>query len=40
MAETDTQQEDRTEQPSAKRLADAKERGQVPRSRELGAHSW
>ncbi len=37
MAETDTQQEDRTEQPSAKRLADAKERGQVPRSRELGA---
>ncbi|RPE80851.1 flagellar biosynthesis protein FlhB [Vulcaniibacterium tengchongense] len=29
-------QEDRTEQPSAKRLREARERGDVPRSRELG----
>ncbi len=28
-------QEDRTEQPTAKRLQDAREKGQVPRSREL-----
>ncbi len=28
--------EDRTEQPSEKRLRDAREKGQVPRSRELG----
>ena len=27
--------DERTEQPSAKRLQDARERGQVPRSREL-----
>ena len=36
MAQTDAQQQDRTEQPSAKKLADARRRGQVPRSRELG----
>jgi flagellar biosynthesis protein FlhB len=36
MAENDTPQHDRTEQPSAKRLEDARRRGQVPRSRELG----
>ncbi len=30
------QKEDRTEQPSEKRLRDAREKGQVPRSRELG----
>jgi flagellar biosynthetic protein FlhB len=35
MAENDTPQHDRTEQPSAKRLEDARERGEVPRSREL-----
>src|SRR5690606_28414379 len=35
MAENDTPQHDRTEQPSAKRLDDARARGQVPRSREL-----
>ena len=35
MADNDTQQHDRTEQPSAKRLDDARERGEVPRSREL-----
>jgi len=35
MAENDTPQHDRTEQPSAKRLQDARERGEVPRSREL-----
>jgi flagellar biosynthetic protein FlhB len=35
MAENETQQHDRTEQPSAKRLEDARRRGQVPRSREL-----
>jgi flagellar biosynthetic protein FlhB len=35
MAENDTPQHDRTEQPSAKRLDDARERGEVPRSREL-----
>jgi flagellar biosynthesis protein FlhB len=34
MAETDTGQE-RTEQPSAKRLEEARSRGQVPRSRDL-----
>jgi flagellar biosynthetic protein FlhB len=35
MAENDTPQHDRTEQPSAKRLDDARARGEVPRSREL-----
>jgi len=35
MAENDTPQHDRTEQPSAKRLDDARLRGEVPRSREL-----
>jgi flagellar biosynthesis protein FlhB len=35
MADNDTQFEERTEQPSEKKLADAKRRGQVPRSREL-----
>lgn len=35
MADNETQQHDRTEQPSAKRLEDARRRGQVPRSREL-----
>ena len=34
MAESDG--EERTEQPTAKRLREARERGQVPRSRELG----
>ncbi len=37
MADNDTQQHDRTEQASAKRLDDARARGQVPRSRELAA---
>ncbi len=37
MAENDTQQHDRTEQASTKRLEDARARGQVPRSRELAA---
>jgi len=35
MAENDAPQHDRTEQPSAKRLEDARNRGEVPRSREL-----
>ncbi len=35
MAENDTPQHDRTEQPSTKRLDDARTRGEVPRSREL-----
>ena len=35
MAENDTPQHDRTEQPSSKRLDDARVRGEVPRSREL-----
>ena len=35
MADNDTPQHDRTEQPSTKRLDDARTRGQVPRSREL-----
>jgi flagellar biosynthetic protein FlhB len=35
MAENDTPQQDRTEQPSAKRLDDARTRGELPRSREL-----
>lgn len=35
MAEQDTQQQDRTEQPSTKKLDDARRRGRVPRSREL-----
>ena len=35
MAENDTPQHDRTEQASAKRLEDARARGEVPRSREL-----
>lgn len=34
MAEND-QQQDRTEQPTARRLEEARQRGQVPRSREL-----
>jgi flagellar biosynthetic protein FlhB len=37
MAENDTPDHDRTEQPSQKRLDDARDRGQVPRSRELAA---
>jgi flagellar biosynthetic protein FlhB len=36
MADNDTQQE-RTEQPTAKRFEQARERGQVPRSSDLGA---
>jgi flagellar biosynthetic protein FlhB len=36
MAENDVEDHDRSEQPSAKRLDDARARGQVPRSRELG----
>jgi flagellar biosynthesis protein FlhB len=36
MAENDAEDHDRSEQPSAKRLDDARGRGQVPRSRELG----
>jgi flagellar biosynthetic protein FlhB len=35
MADNDTPQHDRTEQPSTKRLDDARRQGQVPRSREL-----
>jgi flagellar biosynthesis protein FlhB len=35
MADNDTPQTDRTEQPSSKRLDDARREGQVPRSREL-----
>jgi flagellar biosynthetic protein FlhB len=35
MADNDTPQQDRTEQPSGKRLDEARERGEVPRSREL-----
>jgi flagellar biosynthetic protein FlhB len=35
MADNDTPQQDRTEQPSSKRLEDARRQGQVPRSREL-----
>jgi flagellar biosynthetic protein FlhB len=35
VAENDVDQQERTEQPSAKRLDDARVRGQVPRSREL-----
>jgi flagellar biosynthetic protein FlhB len=35
MADNDTEQQDRTEQPSTKRLDDARTRGEVPRSREL-----
>ncbi|MEO8466689.1 MAG: flagellar biosynthesis protein FlhB [Gammaproteobacteria bacterium] len=37
MADNDTPQHDRTEQASAKRLEDARARGQVPRSKELAA---
>jgi len=37
MAEQETHNHDRTEQPSTKRLDDARARGQVPRSRELAA---
>ena len=36
MAENETQHHERTEQPTAKRLEDARRHGQVPRSRELG----
>jgi len=39
MAEQESHSHDRTEQPSAKRLDDARARGQVPRSRELAATS-
>jgi flagellar biosynthetic protein FlhB len=39
MADNETHDHDRTEQPSAKRLDDARARGQVPRSRELAATS-
>ncbi|MDH3420469.1 MAG: EscU/YscU/HrcU family type III secretion system export apparatus switch protein, partial [Gammaproteobacteria bacterium] len=35
MAESDTPSDQRTEQPTEKRLRDARERGQIPRSREL-----
>jgi flagellar biosynthesis protein FlhB len=35
MAENDVERHERTEQPSQKRLDDARRRGQVPRSREL-----
>jgi flagellar biosynthetic protein FlhB len=35
MADNEAQQTDRTEQPTSKRLDDARRRGQVPRSREL-----
>ncbi len=35
MAESDTTSDQRTEQPTEKRLRDARERGQIPRSREL-----
>jgi flagellar biosynthetic protein FlhB len=35
MADNESSQHDRTEQPSAKRLEDARRQGQVPRSREL-----
>jgi flagellar biosynthetic protein FlhB len=35
MADNDTPQQDRTEQPSTKRLDDARARGELPRSREL-----
>jgi flagellar biosynthetic protein FlhB len=37
VAENDAEQQERTEQPSAKRLEDARARGRVPRSRELAA---
>ena len=35
MAESDTNSDEKTEQPTEKRLRDARERGQIPRSREL-----
>jgi flagellar biosynthetic protein FlhB len=37
VADSDAQRQDRTEQASPKKLADARRKGQVPRSRELGA---
>ena len=37
MADNDAQQQDRTEQATPKKLADARRKGQVARSRELGA---
>jgi len=37
MAENDTDDLERTESPSQKRLDDARQRGEVPRSRDLGA---
>ncbi|MGH8207097.1 MAG: flagellar biosynthesis protein FlhB [Steroidobacteraceae bacterium] len=37
MAENDTDDRERTESPSQKRIDDARSRGQVPRSRDLGA---
>ena len=35
MSDNQTPQEDRTEQATAKRLDDARRKGQIPRSREL-----
>src|SRR6185437_6310901 len=37
MAETDYQDRERTESPSQRRLDEARRKGQVPRSRDLGA---
>ncbi len=37
MADTENQDRERTESPSQRRLDDARRRGQVPRSRDLGA---
>src|SRR5579883_2552256 len=37
MADTDHQDRDRTESPSQRRLDEARRKGQVPRSRDLGA---
>lgn len=37
MADNDTPQEDKTEEPTAKRLREAREEGQVPRSKELAS---
>jgi len=37
MADTDNQDRDRTESPSQRRLDEARRKGQVPRSRDLGA---
>ena len=35
MAENNTDSQEKTEEPSAKRLLDARKKGQLPRSREL-----